>query len=163
MLLVSVPRLESMWNEELKRGGKDGPSLTRVLWRFCQTRMLVAIFALLLTMVAGFVGPVSTPLSLLLLCGLPIGGRSVAGSNPESDGIFNRISSACFTPVWKLKRKCSEDLITKPRQGSPQQEHRLAGLCPVTLWSQIGRKGFFSARILALCSNLPNRTKERSN
>uniref|UniRef100_A0A8C4Z0Z0 Uncharacterized protein n=1 Tax=Gadus morhua TaxID=8049 RepID=A0A8C4Z0Z0_GADMO len=54
---TNCQRLESMWNEELKRGGKDGPSLTRVLWRFCQTRMLVAIFALLLTMVAGFVGP----------------------------------------------------------------------------------------------------------
>ncbi|CAL8356041.1 unnamed protein product [Merluccius merluccius] len=50
-------RLESMWHEELKRGGKDGASLARVFWRFCQTRMLVAIFALLLTMVAGFVGP----------------------------------------------------------------------------------------------------------
>ena len=68
---VCVPRLESMWNEELKRGGKDGVSLSRVLWRFCQTRMLVAVFALLLTMVAGFVGPVSSPslapLFLLLL------------------------------------------------------------------------------------------------
>uniref|UniRef100_A0A667X8H9 Si:ch211-221f10.2 n=1 Tax=Myripristis murdjan TaxID=586833 RepID=A0A667X8H9_9TELE len=36
---------------------REGASLTRVFWRFCQTRMLVAIFAILLTMVAGFVGP----------------------------------------------------------------------------------------------------------
>lgn len=50
-------RLESLWHDELKRQGKDGASLTRVFWRFCQTRMLVAIFSLLLTMVAGFVGP----------------------------------------------------------------------------------------------------------
>ncbi|CAL8263711.1 unnamed protein product [Lota lota] len=54
---TNCQRLESMWHDELKRGGKDGASLARVFWRFCQTRMLVAIFALLLTMVAGFVGP----------------------------------------------------------------------------------------------------------
>ncbi|XP_052005239.1 ATP-binding cassette sub-family C member 5-like [Xyrauchen texanus] len=50
-------RLEWLWHEELKRRGKDGASLSRVFWRFCQTRMLVAIFSLLITMVAGFVGP----------------------------------------------------------------------------------------------------------
>ncbi|XP_076005263.1 ATP-binding cassette sub-family C member 5 [Genypterus blacodes] len=50
-------RLESMWHEELKSRGREAASLTRVFWRFCQTRMLVAIFSLLLTMVAGFVGP----------------------------------------------------------------------------------------------------------
>ncbi|KAM7417317.1 hypothetical protein PAMA_017129 [Pampus argenteus] len=50
-------RLESLWHDELKRRGREGASLTRVFWRFCQTRMLVAIFSLLLTMVAGFVGP----------------------------------------------------------------------------------------------------------
>uniref|UniRef100_A0A8C2GI79 ATP-binding cassette sub-family C member 5 n=1 Tax=Cyprinus carpio TaxID=7962 RepID=A0A8C2GI79_CYPCA len=52
--------LEWLWHEELKRRGKDGASLSRVIWRFCQTRMLVAIFSLLITMVAGFVGPVSS-------------------------------------------------------------------------------------------------------
>uniref|UniRef100_A0A672MVG0 Multidrug resistance-associated protein 5-like n=1 Tax=Sinocyclocheilus grahami TaxID=75366 RepID=A0A672MVG0_SINGR len=50
-------RLEWLWHEELKRRGKDAASLSRVFWRFCQTRMLVAIFSLLITMVAGFVGP----------------------------------------------------------------------------------------------------------
>ncbi|XP_035525425.1 multidrug resistance-associated protein 5 [Morone saxatilis] len=50
-------RLETLWHDELKRRGREGASLTRVFWRFCQTRMLVAIFSLLLTMVAGFVGP----------------------------------------------------------------------------------------------------------
>lgn len=54
-----VPRLEKLWHDELKQRGREGASLTRVFWRFCQTRMLVAIFSLLLTMVAGFVGPVS--------------------------------------------------------------------------------------------------------
>uniref|UniRef100_A0A8C1IPZ5 Si:ch211-221f10.2 n=1 Tax=Cyprinus carpio TaxID=7962 RepID=A0A8C1IPZ5_CYPCA len=52
--------LEWLWHEELKRRGKDVASLSRVFWRFCQTRMLVAIFSLLITMVAGFVGPVSS-------------------------------------------------------------------------------------------------------
>ncbi|KAM4621218.1 ATP-binding cassette sub-family C member 5 [Polymixia lowei] len=54
---INCQRLESLWHNELKRRGREGASLTRVFWRFCQTRMLVAIFSLLLTMVAGFVGP----------------------------------------------------------------------------------------------------------
>ncbi|XP_038137298.1 multidrug resistance-associated protein 5 [Cyprinodon tularosa] len=54
---VNCKRLESLWRNELKRHGREGASLTRVFWRFCQTRMLVAVFSLLLTMVAGFVGP----------------------------------------------------------------------------------------------------------
>ncbi|XP_051715808.1 ATP-binding cassette sub-family C member 5 isoform X2 [Ctenopharyngodon idella] len=53
---TNCQRLEWLWHEELKRRGKDA-SLSRVLWRFCQTRMLVAIFSLLIAMVAGFVGP----------------------------------------------------------------------------------------------------------
>uniref|UniRef100_A0A8C2CKU5 Si:ch211-221f10.2 n=1 Tax=Cyprinus carpio TaxID=7962 RepID=A0A8C2CKU5_CYPCA len=57
---TNCQRLEWLWHEELKRRGKDGASLSRVIWRFCQTRMLVAIFSLLITMVAGFVGPVSS-------------------------------------------------------------------------------------------------------
>ncbi|XP_061748109.1 ATP-binding cassette sub-family C member 5 isoform X2 [Nerophis ophidion] len=54
---VNCQRLELLWHDELKRRGREGASLTRVFWRFCQTRTLVAIFALLFTMVAGFVGP----------------------------------------------------------------------------------------------------------
>ncbi|KAM6924039.1 ATP-binding cassette sub-family C member 5 [Xenentodon cancila] len=54
---VNCQRLESLWHDELKRRGRDGASLTKVFWRFCRTRMLVAVFSLLLTMVAGFVGP----------------------------------------------------------------------------------------------------------
>uniref|UniRef100_A0A3Q3SQW1 ATP-binding cassette sub-family C member 5 n=1 Tax=Mastacembelus armatus TaxID=205130 RepID=A0A3Q3SQW1_9TELE len=54
---INCQRLEFLWHDELKRRGREGASLSRVFWRFCQTRMLVAIFSLLLTMVAGFVGP----------------------------------------------------------------------------------------------------------
>ncbi|KAM9850214.1 ATP-binding cassette sub-family C member 5 [Aulostomus maculatus] len=54
---INCQRLDSLWHDELKRRGREGASLTRVFWRFCQTRMLVAIFCLLLTMVAGFIGP----------------------------------------------------------------------------------------------------------
>ncbi|XP_070770076.1 ATP-binding cassette sub-family C member 5 [Enoplosus armatus] len=54
---INCQRLETLWHDELKRRGREGASLSRVFWRFCQTRMLVAIFSLLLTMVAGFVGP----------------------------------------------------------------------------------------------------------
>ncbi|XP_073676055.1 LOW QUALITY PROTEIN: ATP-binding cassette sub-family C member 5 [Garra rufa] len=62
---TNCQRLEWLWHEELKRRGKDGASLSRVFWRFCQTRMLVAIFSLLITMVAGFVGPALLIRSLL--------------------------------------------------------------------------------------------------
>ncbi|XP_034398759.1 multidrug resistance-associated protein 5 isoform X2 [Cyclopterus lumpus] len=54
---INCQRLEALWHDELKSRGREGASLTRVFWRFCQTRTLVAIFSLLLTMVAGFVGP----------------------------------------------------------------------------------------------------------
>uniref|UniRef100_A0A3Q1EEG7 Uncharacterized protein n=1 Tax=Acanthochromis polyacanthus TaxID=80966 RepID=A0A3Q1EEG7_9TELE len=57
-----------------QRRGREGASLTRVFWRFCQTRMLVAIFSLLLTMVAGFVGPAQSalgrPRTILPICAL---------------------------------------------------------------------------------------------
>ncbi|KAM4733129.1 LOW QUALITY PROTEIN: ATP-binding cassette sub-family C member 5 [Anableps anableps] len=62
---VNCQRLESLWHNELKKRGREGASLTRVFWRFCQTRMLVAIFSLLLTMVAGFVGPALVVRALL--------------------------------------------------------------------------------------------------
>uniref|UniRef100_A0A669B606 Si:ch211-221f10.2 n=1 Tax=Oreochromis niloticus TaxID=8128 RepID=A0A669B606_ORENI len=58
--LIKNPKLS-----ELKRSGREGASLTRVFWRFCQTRTLVAVFSLLLTMVAGFVGPAILVKSLL--------------------------------------------------------------------------------------------------
>uniref|UniRef100_W5NE66 ATP-binding cassette sub-family C member 5 n=3 Tax=Lepisosteus oculatus TaxID=7918 RepID=W5NE66_LEPOC len=54
---TNCQRLERLWHEELKRRGREGASLTSVLWRFCKTRTLVAIFALLVTMVTGFAGP----------------------------------------------------------------------------------------------------------
>ncbi|XP_029021322.1 ATP-binding cassette sub-family C member 5 isoform X2 [Betta splendens] len=54
---INCQRLESLWHDELKSTGRDGASLRRVFWRFCRTRVLVAVFCLLLTMVACFVGP----------------------------------------------------------------------------------------------------------
>uniref|UniRef100_A0A8C6TCW1 Si:ch211-221f10.2 n=1 Tax=Neogobius melanostomus TaxID=47308 RepID=A0A8C6TCW1_9GOBI len=51
---INCQRFESLWHDELKQTGREGASLTRVCWRFCRTRLLVAIFSLLLTMVAGF-------------------------------------------------------------------------------------------------------------
>ncbi|XP_028271684.1 multidrug resistance-associated protein 5 [Parambassis ranga] len=65
---INCQRLESLLHEELKSRGREGASLTRVFWRFCKTRMLVAIFSLLLTMVAGFVGPALLVRALLEYC-----------------------------------------------------------------------------------------------
>uniref|UniRef100_A0A8C6TDA5 Si:ch211-221f10.2 n=1 Tax=Neogobius melanostomus TaxID=47308 RepID=A0A8C6TDA5_9GOBI len=59
---------ESLWHDELKQTGREGASLTRVCWRFCRTRLLVAIFSLLLTMVAGFAGPALLIRALLEYC-----------------------------------------------------------------------------------------------
>lgn len=107
ILLVSGSRLETLWHDELKRRGREGASLTRVFWRFCQTRMLVAIFSLLLTMVAGFVGPVSTVQILLFLYVLLIRliwFSMVATVGVLSPGVFFlKIALSHFTLVWKLK------------------------------------------------------------
>uniref|UniRef100_A0AAZ3RDT9 ABC transporter domain-containing protein n=1 Tax=Oncorhynchus tshawytscha TaxID=74940 RepID=A0AAZ3RDT9_ONCTS len=74
--------LESLWHDELKQKRKEEASLSRVFWRFCQTRMLVAIFSLI-TMVTSFVGPENTLLlsfSILSVEGwLPYGLSLVAG------------------------------------------------------------------------------------
>ncbi|KAJ8255155.1 hypothetical protein GJAV_G00201630 [Gymnothorax javanicus] len=64
-------RLGMLWLEELKAQGKEKASLARVCWRFCQTRMLVAIFSLLIVMVAGFVGPALLIRALLEYCQSP--------------------------------------------------------------------------------------------
>lgn len=65
---INCQRLESLWHDELKSRGREGASLARVFWRFCRTRLLVAMFSLLLTMVAGFVGPALLVRSLLEYC-----------------------------------------------------------------------------------------------
>uniref|UniRef100_A0A665W9R2 ATP-binding cassette sub-family C member 5 n=1 Tax=Echeneis naucrates TaxID=173247 RepID=A0A665W9R2_ECHNA len=40
---INCQRLEFLWHDELKRRGREEASLTRVFWRFCQTRMLVSL------------------------------------------------------------------------------------------------------------------------
>ncbi|XP_044141081.1 multidrug resistance-associated protein 5-like isoform X1 [Bufo gargarizans] len=50
-------RLQRLWEEELQKCGKKKASLTLVLWRFCQTRSLLALLSLIITMVATFIGP----------------------------------------------------------------------------------------------------------
>ncbi|KAJ8338552.1 hypothetical protein SKAU_G00375180 [Synaphobranchus kaupii] len=54
---TNCQRLETLWHEELKAQGREKASLARACWRFCQTRMLVAMLSLLITMIAGFAGP----------------------------------------------------------------------------------------------------------
>ncbi|XP_053497408.1 ATP-binding cassette sub-family C member 5 [Ictalurus furcatus] len=50
-------RLQALWQAELKRKGRDGASLCRVFWRFCRTRLLVALLFLLISTVTDFIGP----------------------------------------------------------------------------------------------------------
>ncbi|KAM5179454.1 ATP-binding cassette sub-family C member 5-like [Mantella aurantiaca] len=50
-------RLHRLWEEELEKRGKAKASLRMVLWRFCQTRSLLALFCLIVTMTANFIGP----------------------------------------------------------------------------------------------------------
>lgn len=56
---VSWFRLQALWHAELKKKGRDGASLSRVFWRFCRTRFLVALLFLLIYTVTTFIGPVS--------------------------------------------------------------------------------------------------------
>uniref|UniRef100_A0A8C9W837 ATP-binding cassette sub-family C member 5 n=1 Tax=Scleropages formosus TaxID=113540 RepID=A0A8C9W837_SCLFO len=51
---TNCQRLELLWHDELKRRGRQGASLARVFWKFCQTRVIVAAFAILIAMLAGF-------------------------------------------------------------------------------------------------------------
>ncbi|TSQ35288.1 Multidrug resistance-associated protein 5 [Bagarius yarrelli] len=53
---TNFQRLQTLWYDELKKKGIDGVSLYRVFWRFCQTRMLVALLSLLICTVTTFIG-----------------------------------------------------------------------------------------------------------
>lgn len=53
-------RLERLWQSELKECGQENASLNRVIWRFCQTRLVISVICLMVTMVAGFCGPLPT-------------------------------------------------------------------------------------------------------
>lgn len=114
----SGSRLDFLWHDELKRRGRDRASLTRVFWRFCQTRMLVAIFSLLLTMVAGFVGPVSTVQILLPLYvqQIPVMGLSAWSHTRESQVCLCILEStlSCFTLVLEIEMTSYWE-ITKPQ------------------------------------------------
>ncbi|KAM8977449.1 ATP-binding cassette sub-family C member 5-like [Pelodytes ibericus] len=54
---VNCQRLQRLWEEELRKRGKRKASLSLVMWKFCQTRSLLALLSLIITMVANFVGP----------------------------------------------------------------------------------------------------------
>ncbi|MBN3298523.1 MRP5 protein, partial [Amia calva] len=49
-------RLSGLWQAELKNRGEEA-SLHSVVWRFCRTRLLLSIFCLMITQLAGFCGP----------------------------------------------------------------------------------------------------------
>ncbi|KAM4795961.1 MIT domain-containing protein 1 [Rhinophrynus dorsalis] len=54
---INCQRLQHLWDEELRKHGKDKASLSLVMWRFCQTRSLLALLSLIITMIANFIGP----------------------------------------------------------------------------------------------------------
>nr|XP_045601897.1 ATP-binding cassette sub-family C member 5-like isoform X2 [Procambarus clarkii] len=53
----NVERLETLWNEEIKRNGKDNVSLQRVVWKFLRTRLLFALSIFMVNIMLGFIGP----------------------------------------------------------------------------------------------------------
>lgn len=57
---VNSRRLEKLWLEELKEQTPEDASLRSVVWKFCRTRLIISIMCLMLTQLAGFIGPVST-------------------------------------------------------------------------------------------------------
>ncbi|CAI9591792.1 unnamed protein product, partial [Staurois parvus] len=57
---VNSRRLEKLWLEELKEQSAEEASLRTVVWKFCRTRLIISIMCLMLTQLAGFIGPVST-------------------------------------------------------------------------------------------------------
>lgn len=149
VLYISGSRLDFLWRDELKRRGRDGASLTRVFWRFCQTRMLVAIFSLLLTMVAGFVGPVSAVQILLPLYVLqiPIMDLWAWSHTRESQVCPYILESAlsCFTLVWEIGMAPYWE-ITKLQIVKP----------PVILWMSCSVSSHALVQQYFLLSHLPH-------
>nr|DBA26326.1 TPA: hypothetical protein GDO54_010602 [Pyxicephalus adspersus] len=62
---VNSRRLEKLWLEELKESGAEEASLRSVVWKFCRTRLIISIMCLMLTQLAGFIGPAFVVKSLL--------------------------------------------------------------------------------------------------
>uniref|UniRef100_A0A8C5LQJ0 ATP-binding cassette sub-family C member 5 n=1 Tax=Leptobrachium leishanense TaxID=445787 RepID=A0A8C5LQJ0_9ANUR len=54
---LNCQRLQKLWEDELRKRGKEKVSLSLVIWRFCQTRSLLALFSLIITLIASFIGP----------------------------------------------------------------------------------------------------------
>ncbi|KAM9321211.1 MIT domain-containing protein 1 [Gastrophryne carolinensis] len=50
-------RLQNLWEAELEQCGEKKPSLRMVIWRFCRTRSLLALFCVIVTLTASFIGP----------------------------------------------------------------------------------------------------------
>ncbi|XP_029471856.1 multidrug resistance-associated protein 5 isoform X1 [Rhinatrema bivittatum] len=62
---VNSRRLEKLWQDELKACGVEEASLCKVVWMFCRTRLIISIVCLMLTQLAGFIGPAFVVKSLL--------------------------------------------------------------------------------------------------
>ncbi|XP_040284416.1 multidrug resistance-associated protein 5 isoform X2 [Bufo bufo] len=62
---VNCRRLERLWFDEVKERGGEEASLRRVGWRFCRMRLIISIMCLMLTQLAGFIGPAFVVKSLL--------------------------------------------------------------------------------------------------
>ncbi|KAM4694748.1 ATP-binding cassette sub-family C member 5 isoform 4-T5 [Discoglossus pictus] len=54
---VNSRRLERLWLDELAERGAVESSLLSVVWKFCRTRLIISILCLMLTQLAGFIGP----------------------------------------------------------------------------------------------------------
>uniref|UniRef100_A0A8C9Z9C5 ATP-binding cassette sub-family C member 5 n=1 Tax=Sander lucioperca TaxID=283035 RepID=A0A8C9Z9C5_SANLU len=102
--------LEALWHDELKRRGREGASLTRVFWRFCQTRMLVAIFSLLLTMVAGFLGPALLVRALLEYSQSPVSYVPYGLSLVAGIFLMELIRSWCMSLTWAVNYRTAARL-----------------------------------------------------
>ncbi|XP_028444687.1 multidrug resistance-associated protein 5 isoform X2 [Perca flavescens] len=107
---INCQRLEALWHDELKRRGREGASLTRVFWRFCQTRMLVAIFSLLLTMVAGFVGPALLVRALLEYSQSPVSCMPYGLSLVAGIFLVELIRSWCMSLTWAVNYRTAARL-----------------------------------------------------
>uniref|UniRef100_A0A6I8QHH6 ATP-binding cassette sub-family C member 5 n=1 Tax=Xenopus tropicalis TaxID=8364 RepID=A0A6I8QHH6_XENTR len=62
---INSKRLEKLWLEEVTEKGADESSLRSVVWHFCRTRLIISIMCLMLTQLAGFIGPAFVVKSLL--------------------------------------------------------------------------------------------------
>ena len=62
-MTTNSERLQALWDKEVDEIGVVAASLTSVIWKFSKTRMMLAMFLMIASVILAFMIPVSNTLS----------------------------------------------------------------------------------------------------